>query len=860
MRLLLCLLILVSITSNGAEAQRSRERPPKPNFINVQIFGTGADVVRVSPLRGNRCLPDMAIRINAPKEAFFANNQRELEGLWPQILSHVQQSCPEAEAIEIEGAGRGRSVYKGSAKASSGWSLVHDRTPLQIAIEDADRQTIRFEDTRQLDAVMQRHTPMFGGTDTPDAATLTSRIEGRKAKLADERFDQFSRELRAIPSTVAGLDLLGSVGVPMFKTLETRYASSVPKFRDAVDSRAREIRAGVLSQVDQELSSSTTGWREAIAKIALIQKRETELVSRIPEIKDRAAQALTNLETKLPEHFADFKSFLSSAGDDWDSLARLNVERDKLASAAGLIASLKPYLVLIDERRAELLTQLQGRSIQELSEMGKGFEDIEAVIDTGEELAKKLSAAGAVDAAAQTRQATSARVNQLAEQGYDTFAQGLATLPPTGASRAQLSTIADEYAGLEANVPAFSLYVDLAESRIGEIEAKVCDDAARAFGNDALLAQSISLKEGVEPLKGLVCQMALADHKLSVATTTWSWLMSFFGSDIAVQYVSASGDVTEITLRPAATSSNPRALVGYQTKNIDGDARTLTEADWHMLAEELLLPPPSGKPDQDGRTGCDIHAADPDDPKKRAPGVKDEALDLKRGLEACIAAVEERPTDPVQLYQLGRLLKQAGNEDLAKTYLESAAASEHAAALAKLGDLQSSHEDQTKLAIKNYKRAVRGGYEPAKQQIALLDITEPIDFAKDSPTSGTFKLLCLIENTSYTVGGDVHDVWMSELTGEIDLDNSEARFDYDKMPGTNDKKLIERGRSYRVSSDPSTWSIPVAAIGGEEGSYSLSIGKRDLKVEHRQPMILGNLLGFPIRASMSVTGECMQNF
>ncbi len=141
-----------------------------------------------------------------------------------------------------------------------------------------------------------------------------------------------------------------------------------------------------------------------------------------------------------------------------------------------------------------------------------------------------------------------------------------------------------------------------------------------------------------------------------------------------------------------------------------------------------------------------------------------------------------------------------------------------------------------------------------------MDITEPIDFAKDSPTSGTFKLLCLIENTSYTVGGDVHDVWMSELTGEIDLDNSEARFDYDKMPGTNDKKLIERGRSYRVSSDPSTWSIPVAAIGGEEGSYSLSIGKRDLKVEHRQPMILGNLLGFPIRASMSVTGECMQNF
>jgi len=59
--------------------------------------------------------------------------------------------------------------------------------------------------------------------------------------------------------------------------------------------------------------------------------------------------------------------------------------------------------------------------------------------------------------------------------------------------------------------------------------------------------------------------------------------------------------------------------------------------------------------------GCDVFAAHPDDPERKAAGVAPEKIDVQRALAACRSAVARFPDSPRLHFQLGRVYLRDGN-------------------------------------------------------------------------------------------------------------------------------------------------------------------------------------------------------
>lgn len=390
-KLSLCLFLVISLAL-PAQGQHLRDRKSRStHFSPLTLAMPGSPAVRVAATPTNRCSPTLRLRISTDRSGFFANSQRDLLTEWPQITAHLGQRCPETTEVSIEGTSRGRAIYKGTASASDGWQLSHIETPLQAALNDADKQAARFEDTRQLDTVIQRHSAIFGGTGTPDAIALEARIEQRKAKLLDERYKQYLHDLRSVPETMAGLDRIEAVSGALFPVLERRYPAAVSRFRDAQEERAKAVQMAIVAQTKRDLERPMSGWREAVDRIALILERQVSFGTRVPGIRDAAREALEKVNRELDRYLPEFRDFLITTGEDWDALERLEEEKRKLNRAADTASSATVYAQAIDERRASVIAQLEQREIREIETVGASLADIEFVVDRGQDAAQRFS-------------------------------------------------------------------------------------------------------------------------------------------------------------------------------------------------------------------------------------------------------------------------------------------------------------------------------------------------------------------------------------------------------------------------------------------------------------------------------------
>ncbi len=84
-------------------------------------------------------------------------------------------------------------------------------------------------------------------------------------------------------------------------------------------------------------------------------------------------------------------------------------------------------------------------------------------------------------------------------------------------------------------------------------------------------------------------------------------------------------------------------------------------------------------------TQCDILAADPQDPQRIAPPIRDGLVNLRSAARACGAALATDPENPRLLFQFGRILDIAGRYDWARGYYNRAATGDYSAALVNLG-------------------------------------------------------------------------------------------------------------------------------------------------------------------------------
>ena len=121
---------------------------------------------------------------------------------------------------------------------------------------------------------------------------------------------------------------------------------------------------------------------------------------------------------------------------------------------------------------------------------------------------------------------------------------------------------------------------------------------------------------------------------------------------------------------------------------------------------------------------CDAVAADPDDPEKPATmsGVRDEAVDASRAINACAQAVKEESDEPRFKFQLARAYLFTDRNEEAIDLLVAAAQDGHGALLAYLGDIMlygaGGLESEPQIAKSLYLHAAEAGFKPAAQLAA----------------------------------------------------------------------------------------------------------------------------------------------
>jgi TPR repeat protein len=132
---------------------------------------------------------------------------------------------------------------------------------------------------------------------------------------------------------------------------------------------------------------------------------------------------------------------------------------------------------------------------------------------------------------------------------------------------------------------------------------------------------------------------------------------------------------------------------------------------------------------------CDRHAASPFDPERpeSVGGVSTVAIDAKAALPACLAATKAAPTDRRVLFQLGRALEAARQDDKARSAYRLASDLGHlpaATSLAVLLERGRGGSADTSEARKLYEKSAAGGYAPGMSAMGRV-LKEGIGGAKD---------------------------------------------------------------------------------------------------------------------------------
>jgi TPR repeat protein len=118
---------------------------------------------------------------------------------------------------------------------------------------------------------------------------------------------------------------------------------------------------------------------------------------------------------------------------------------------------------------------------------------------------------------------------------------------------------------------------------------------------------------------------------------------------------------------------------------------------------------------------CDQLAADPEDPKRLAPGIAEPALAVPEAIEACANATLAQPANQRLHYQHGRALRAGGRQAEAFTAFKRAADLGYAPGMKAVGDayltgqgLPPGESQSTETALAWYERAIATGeYPPA---------------------------------------------------------------------------------------------------------------------------------------------------
>lgn len=696
--ILTCATLLINVAGNA-----------RAGDLAVLTDGT-AKIVNTSS--NSTCAPSVSLRIEAVKANFFDPPYDNLGNLFGAAIHNLLQRCQSLRQVSVSGIVGKFKVVGATASAADGWKLHLEHPELNKIAASLVAEIKQYSDLGKLEVLFKPFQNVNGIAETSGYTLFAqnSKLIVDSLNRDQSNFDRFAQEQASMPDTKASekrvekvLTAVSYYDPKRVPFLRARYAQI------AQITAATEFEAAVAKILtkEQSIADAVKGISAQLGKKTVASEIVVAVDVRLSEWIN---EKLADHEESHPENYLD------------DLKAHLDLTRSLGASVTdaslpSTLATIETASFWFESLSEEILTANldEGRNL--IDQTGEDYADIDLVLETGIALGEEFTRYGlSYEAEALLGHAMS-RVNFLITDGLPEYMRKLAAEPMTREAVAFYREEANTFSELSEDFPGFASYSEAIELGVRQGQLTSCN--AQAEKHTRSVNQEVSVSIGISALgiKDLTCALYLNDHLLTELDVTRD------GRSGTLTIDTAEDGVVSFQL---VSANAPGALIGES-------------ATWEDEIGALIVPPPSGKPNAQGVTECDILAGDPTDSAQPSEGVDFESVaenhDFERTIEACIAAVEHDPEATRQVFQLARILDFLGDVDAAAQYAEVAAAKRYAPALhlKAMGILVNRSDDDAFFdAIDLLKEAAALGYQPSRAQLSEL-VPPGMDLYREIP-------------------------------------------------------------------------------------------------------------------------------
>ncbi len=683
------------------------------------------DAVRLTIRNDYRCGSEATIKITTSSAAYFDQDAQTIQRLSDTARAVLGFECPKISKIEFIGYTDGKIVFSADAAKDTDWRLQTDPAPLEaFALFFSLYDPAFFH----LGAVSEQFEPfrhVDGITDTYQFDVYEKQAK-RLASVIDGNTDQFRSYLKNQAKEFESFEEVLAHYNNILKTIETYAPNYFPAYNK------------VYSEVSASLKNDY--WSDRIAKIV---EEDDKTVSEI------TADAITLTKTSPSSEFTSFvDNYVASWINEEASFIKDDLSDAPLYEVAWAsdyvsgfpdpvqIEALPKTKMQVQATSGELLPliaqrteQLQSLAVNMIKESGANYADSDAILETGFALAGEFEEAGYADQGQFLVSTTAGHIDNVLKNGLQNYRNELSTLELTGDTVAALQEQASAFEALSAEFEGFAAYKDAVEDTLDVNKGAICEGILKDAGARAQdYKKYIYLGNDKTTLVMLACDLFENQHDISEFKKTKKKNVYVLGID------EADGAQGRFILQED-NAQNLHVKARFEDK-----AEPISKDQWQDYITKLIEPPPSGRADASGVRECDRLAADPYDPKKLAAGIDFNKTEVDpdvfdRALDSCIAAVENDPEDARQLFQLGRLLWYAGDQETAGEYIKLASAANYASALYYQAEMLLGTSDDPDAfidALDMFELSAKGGYSRGSTMVKELN-PDGIDFFKEIP-------------------------------------------------------------------------------------------------------------------------------
>ncbi|MGH1432548.1 MAG: tetratricopeptide repeat protein [Neptuniibacter sp.] len=749
-----------------------------PSYASERLLASDGNKADIYIRSNYSCAEEAAINIRSSSAGYYDQAaeilQRKIAATVSGILSF---ECPQISTIYLKGYAENTLVFQGDAKKKERWAIQTEPAPLERIALFISLQEPNFTLLGSLYDQLKPYKNVEGILTSYQFDTYEKQIH-RVMSVVDgdtEAFQDYLKQSNGIESFDEAL----SHYTDILSLIEHYSPDQYPDYKKAYDDVVSDLKNEFwAARVDTLLSDDIP-----VSQV-ILKAKDLALSSNSEDFQKYVDSYLSNWIKEEEDFIASYITESPLYEIEWSSefltgfplqyptgqFPLLSAQLEETAN------NLPP---LINER----LSSLEQLAVDTIQESGSSESEIEEILETGFSLASEFDEAGFADIGQNLLSATVNYINKTLDSDFDNFKTELKSIDLDAENTSALQQQLLVYQELSANFTSYAPYVEAIQSVLNSSKDSICANIledAGAWSRDG--SKNIVFSGEPKNLTDFACELYENGHTITELSWIWWAPQTYF-----LTIRDAEGLESRFELEGDKLVFAENLSIVKRLSDESSDSEEISRENWEKYIAKLILPPPSGRPDENGVRECDRLAADPFDPNKRAQGIdfssdkfgegEDDFENFDRAIDACIAAVEDDSSDIVQLYQLGRLFWYSGEPDTAKEYIDEAAETYPPAKYYQAQILLATSEEQNDFvdALDWLEEAGKAGYTRAYDMIKELN-PDGIDIYKEIPAptgkeiietfAETRKSVSVFGITSYAsiTGVEVKDCFQTSAT------------------------------------------------------------------------------------------------